>query len=409
MSTRTSCRACGSTDLVTILDFGVTPLADVLLTEEQLGEVDREYPLRLVFCPESALVQITEDVPPEILYGGDYPYYTSVNPGLVQHFTRGAREMMRRKPLTADSLVIEAASNDGYQLAVFREAGARVLGIDPASGPARVANEAGIETLVRFFDAQVAEELFAEGRQADLLTGNNVLNLIQDLDDFMRAVDLLLKDDGMLVLEVPYLVDTIDMAAFDNVFHQNTTYWTATSLDRMLRRWGLFLNDVEHVDTFGGSLRVYCSREEAPTEACTTLLARERERGVHTRAFYAAFASRVEGIRTELLRMLGDLRAEGKRVVAYGAGGGMATSLLAYLGLDGETLEYAVDINPHKHGRYTAGSRLLVRPAETLLEDRPDVALLLAWNFEPAVLSAQAEYRERGGRFLVPIPEPRLV
>ncbi|MDA1263659.1 MAG: class I SAM-dependent methyltransferase [Planctomycetota bacterium] len=409
MSTIQHCRSCRETELRTVIDFGDSPLADRLLHEHELEEDDLFFPLRLVVCPACALVQITENVPPEILYCGDYPYYTSISPGLVKHFTDAAHAMLERTPLAPGALVIEAASNDGYQLKVFRAAGLEVLGVDPAPGPAQVANDAGIDTRCEFFTAEVAQRLVAQGKRADLITGNNVLNLIQDLDDFSRAVDLLLKPGGTLCLEVPCFVDTIDQTAFDNVFHQNTTYWTATSLDRYWRSSGLFLNHVEPAPTFGGSLRVYFEHVEDRSDAVRDLLAEEQRRGVPTTAFYEAFAGRVEDIKTSLRTQIEGLHKLGKRLVAYGAAGGMATTLLSYLGLDGSDLDYAVDINPHKHGRYTSGSRLQIRPAEVLSQDLPDVALLLAWNFAEEVLSQQDDYRVKGGQFLVPIPEPRLV
>lgn len=409
MSAIQGCRSCGATDLLSVLDFGRSPLADRLLFEHELQEEDLFFPLELVFCPSCALVQITENVPPEILYCGDYPYYTSVSPGLVRHFTDAAHAMLARTALPPGARVVEAASNDGYQLAVFRERGLEVLGVDPAPGPAAVANEKGIDTRCEFFSAEVAEGLVAEGLRADLLTGNNVLNLIQDLGDFARAVALLSKPGGTVCFEVPYLVDTIDQTAFDNVFHQNTTYWTGTSLARFWRARGLFLNHVERIPTFGGSLRVHLERDERPDESVRSLLAEEERRGVPTRDFYAEFAGRVEAIKADLRARIAELRAAGKRLVAYGAAGGMATTLLSYLDLDGDDLDYAVDISPHKHGRYTSGSRLRIRPAESLAEDVPDVALLLAWNYADEIMEQQGAYRERGGRFLVPIPEPRLV
>ncbi|MCP3919088.1 MAG: class I SAM-dependent methyltransferase [bacterium] len=403
-----TCRASGSTDLHTILDFGLTPLADQLREEHELDEEQVRYPLRLVFCPESALVQTTEDVPPEVLYGNDYPYYTSVLPALVRHFTAAADSLLARKPLGSDSLVIEAASNDGYQLQVFHDLGIPVLGIDPAQGPAAAANSKGIETLCRFFDAEVAAELHAQGRRADLITGNNVLNLLQDLPDFMRAIDLLLAPDGLICIEVPYVVDTIDQTAFDNVFHQNTTYWSATSLDRAFRRYGFYVNHVERIPTFGGSLRVYIEREERQTHAALEILEEEQERGVDTFAFYAAFAERVESLKRRLRLLIDDLRADEKRIIAYGAAGGMATTLLSYLDLDEGDLEYAVDLSPHKHGRYTSGAALRIEPVELLVEDRPDYALLLAWNHADEILAQQDAYRAMGGQFIVPIPAPRV-
>jgi len=405
----TACRSCGQSELNEVLDFGSSPLADVLLSEADLDKEELRFPLELVFCPECALVQITENVPPDILYGGDYPYYTSVNQTLVDHFTKSAEAIMERKPLTADSLVVEAASNDGYMLKVFAERGIGVLGIDPASGPVEAANKDGVPSLCRFFDTGVVSELVAERKRADVILGNNVLNLVQDLSDFMRATDMLLKPDGLIVLEVPYLVDSIDKVAFDNVFHQNTGYYSVTSLDRLFRRYSLFLSDVEAIPTFGGSLRLFFTRTDEPEASVKRYLAEESERGVDRFAFYADFARQVETIKSELLGILETLKNEGKRVVAYGAAGGMATTLLNYMDLDRTSIEYAVDISHHKHGRYTAGSRLLIHPPEKLLEDMPDCVLLLAWNFKEQVMKAQSEYIARGGKFLIPIPKPELV
>ena len=409
MSERRGCRSCGGAGLSPVLDFGETPLADVLLAADELDREDARFPLRLVFCRDCALVQITEDVPLELLYGGDYPYYTSVSPELVDHFGAGVRSILQRHPMEPGPLVIEAASNDGCQLAAFREAGLAVLGVDPASGPARAANEAGIETLVRFFDPELARELQADGREAALVTGNNVLNLMQDPGEFLTAAELVLAPGGVVCVEVPYFVDTVALCAFDNVYHQNATYWTVTALERLCSARGFRLLSVERIPTFGGSLRVYASRTGDPDASVAELVAEERRRGVDRPGFYERFAGRVEGVRSELLGLLDGIRAEGERVVAYGAAGGMATTLLTYLGLDSDRLEYAVDINPHKHGRYTAGSRLLIHPVERLVEDVPDYALLLAWNFADAILAGQGEYRGRGGKFIVPIPEPRVV
>ncbi|MEZ6003201.1 MAG: class I SAM-dependent methyltransferase [Planctomycetota bacterium] len=401
------CRASGSPDLRTILDFGDVPLADVLLDRNDPAVLDQTFPLRLVFCPDSALVQLIGDVPPDILWGGNYPYYTSVNPTLVQHFTEAAEEIMAAQPVGPGSLVIEAASNDGYQLDVFRRSGARVLGIDPASGPAQVANDKGIETRCALFDRHTVDALLAEGHRADILVGNNVLNLIPDPREFADDCARLLKPDGLLVLEVPYLVDTIDMVAFDNVYHQNVTYWTVTSLQRLFEDVGLELVDVKRIPTFGGSLRASFRRGSRPGHSVEALLAEEIARGADQFEFYEAFGERSRAIRESLRARLIELHAAGKRIAAYGAAGGMATTLLAFLDLPEGVLEYAVDLSPHKLGRWTSGYRLQIFPPDRLDEDVPDYALLLAWNFEPQVLAQRSLYRDRGGRFLVPIPEVR--
>ena len=401
------CRASGSPDNRTILDFGPMPVADRLLNEEELNEEDPLFPLHLVFCPESALVQITHDVPPDLLWGGDYPYYTSVNPTLVQHFTEAAEEVMARKSLGADSLVLEVASNDGYQLEVFRRAGAQVLGVDPAKGPSEVAIEKGIDTRIRLFDKACVDDLVDEGVRADVISANNLINLIPDPVEFVQGLDRLLQPDGLVLLETPYFVDTVDKVAFDNVFHQNTTYWTASSLQRLFGRVGLEMVDVKRISTFGGSLRVIFERGGRPSNAVEDLLRSEQDRGVDQFAFYEAFAAKAQHIRETLRSRILKARDDGQRVVAYGAAGGMATTLLSFLQLPEGALEYAVDLSPHKHGRWTSGYRLKIYPPEKLDEDVPEFALLLAWNFEPQVLAQRQIYRDRGGKFLVPIPAVR--
>ncbi|MFT5477912.1 MAG: SAM-dependent methyltransferase [Planctomycetota bacterium] len=408
-TTLTKCRSCSSADLSTVIDFGISPLADKLVLASERDEPDLCFPLRLVFCPECSLVQITENVPPEILWGGDYPYYTSLSPGLVRHFSASADALMERLPLNSETLVVEAASNDGYMLKLFADKGIPVLGVDPASGPAKVATDAGVPTMCCLFDMQAAQTILAERGQAQLILGNNVLNLVSDLDDVMRAIDTLLAPDGEVVLEVPYLVDSIDKLAFDNVFHQNTTYYSATALERLFRAHGLFLNEVESVATFGGSLRATFARQERVGTSVRTILEEETRRGVTRFEFYEEFASKVSKIKADLMATLRELKADGKRIVAYGAAGGMATTLLAYMEIDKDLIEYAVDINHHKHGKWTSGSRLEIRPAETLLEDRPDVVLLLAWNFADEIMEQQKAFRDQGGQFLVPVPVPRLV
>lgn len=408
MSQRTACRSCGSGDLASILDFGPTPLADRLVSRDQLAQEDSKWPLCLVFCRACALVQVTFDVPGEA-YGDDYPYYTSTNPGLVEHFAEGARQIHARCPLEGGALVVEIASNDGVQLAPLRELGARVLGVDPASGPAAVANGQGLTTRCEFFTAESAASIAAELGRAQVLVGNNALNLLPDLEDFRQAVRALLAPEGLLVLEVPSLLETLRQGAFDNVFHQNATYWSLLALGEMLAPLGLVPFDVQQIPTFGGSLRVFCAAGRPVREAVHEQLAAERAAGLDGEQAFAAFGQRARSVRDELRAMLLELRAAGRRCVAYGAAGGMATTLLSFLDLPPGALEYAVDLNPHKHGSFTPGYRLEIRPVETLLEDRPDVALLLAWNFADAILAAQQPWRDAGGQFLVPIPEPRLV
>jgi hypothetical protein len=402
------CRACAHAPLVDVLDLGETPIADILLTEDQLGDPDPTFRLRVGFCPECSLLQLTELIDPTLLYRGDYPYFSSVVPGLLEHFTASAETILASHQLDGGSLVVEAASNDGYMLRVFADAGIPVLGVDPAAGPAAVAAQNGVPTIVDFFSSALAERLAGEGRRADVLLGNNVLNLVPDPNDFAAAVDLLLTDDGEAVLEVPYAVEAVTHCEYDNFFHQNCSYFSLTSLRSLFGRQELVIGDARTVPTFGGSLRVHVRRRGAPSDTVTELAAREVSLGVADESFYRDFGERARRSRDQLAEFLTEQKRRGKRTVAYGAAGGMATTLLSFAGIDAGVLDYAVDVNEHKHGLYTPGSRLPIFAPDRLLEDQPDFVLLLAWNYEQEIRAANAEYERRGGTFIIPIPEPRL-
>ncbi|MBL8058803.1 MAG: methyltransferase domain-containing protein, partial [Anaerolineales bacterium] len=274
------CRACGQTGLRPVLALGVTPLADALLTEAQLDQPEITAPLDLVFCPHCALVQITVSVDPAILFGRDYPYFSSVSKSLLAHFRESALHLQQTRALGPDSLVLEAASNDGYMLRNFVERGIPVLGIDPAGPPAQAAQQAGIPTLNTFFTLELARQLRAEGRQADIFLANNVLAHVPDLNGFVAGIRTVLKDDGLAVIECPYLVDLVDHCEFDTIYHQHLCYFSVTALDRLFRRHGLFLNDVKRTAIHGGSLRLFVAPREAPGEAVRALLAQEQALGV---------------------------------------------------------------------------------------------------------------------------------
>ena len=402
-----ACRSCGYAELPKVLSLGRTPLANALLTSEQLQQPEETYPLELVFCSQCSLVQLTESVSPEKLFR-EYVYFSSFSDTMLRHAQTLCSDFIGSRQLDATSLVVEVASNDGYLLQFYQRAGVPVLGIEPATNVAQAAKQKGIRTVCDFFDEQLAKRLVAEGSRADVIHAHNVLAHVPDLNGFVRGLRELLKDEGVIVVEVPYVKDMIYAAEFDTVYHEHLSYFSLTALNELFTRNGLTIQRVERLTIHGGTLRIYAGHGQEQDDSVVQLLSDEKAWGATDISFYKDFGERVEQLRVELVALLRELKAEDKRIAVYGASA-KGSTLLNYCGLGLETLDYVVDRSTVKQGRYTPGSHLQIYAPEKLLEDMPDYVLLLTWNFATEILEQQSEYRARGGRFIVPVPSARVL
>lgn len=402
------CRSCGSRALDTVMDFGAMPLADALLNDPADAETERWFPQTLVFCNECALVQLRETVLPQFLYGSDYPYFSSFSDHLVEHSRRHAEDLVDRYSLGHHSRVVEIASNDGYLLQWFQAAGVPVLGIDPADGPSRAARQRGIETISDYFGRNLADRLRSEGIEADVVIGNNVLAHVPDQNELVDAMRRILRPGGSVVMEFPYVRDLVEHNEFDTIYHEHHCYFSIGSVKQLFSRHGLHLNRVERIPIHGGSLRVHFSERNNVDPAVDRLLSEETELGMDFLGYYTGLAVEAERIRDELVSLLQSLKDSGNRIAAYAAAAKGAV-LLNYSKHAAALIDYVVDRNTHKQGRYMPGVHLPILDPDVLLDDLPEYLLILAWNFKEEIMEQQVEFEAAGGHFMVPIPTPTIV
>jgi SAM-dependent methyltransferase len=403
-----SCRACGG-PLTPFLALGDLPLANSLVLPETPAADQLRFPLTMTRCAHCSLVQLAETVDPSHLFR-HYNYLSSNSAAFVAHAKTIADRLVRERKLGAGSLVVEIASNDGYLLQHYVAAGVPVLGVEPARNIAEVARERGIDTLSEFFSRDLALKFVAEGKAADVVHANNVLAHVPDLRGVLAGIAAVLKPDGVAVIEAPYLRDLIDKLEFDTVYHEHIFYFALAPLVAAFAAQGLTIVDVERVAVHGGSLRIFAQRTGAGRagENVTRLLAKEKAWGVDDAGRYDRFADAVRAFRPALREFLSGLRAKGKTVAAYGAAAKGAT-LLNYCGIDHETIDFVVDRSPLKQGMAMPGVGIPVLAPEELTRRRPAYLLLLAWNFADEIVAQQRDYARAGGRFILPVPSPRVL
>lgn len=403
-----ACLGCGGPLPEPFLDLGQTPLANAYRRPED-PTPEATYRLAVSYCPQCHLVQLTDLVPPEEMFS-EYLYFSSFSDSFVAHAQGMADHLAERFKLNADSFVVEVASNDGYLLQHFVAKGIPVLGVEPAANIAQVANDKGIRTLQAFFNPDTAQAIRSTMGLADVLIGNNVLAHVPTTNAFAGAVAMLLQADGVAVFEVPHLQALLDHVEFDTIYHEHVFYFSLHALHQLFARAGLELFDVQHQAVHGGSLRVFVQHPGARpvSQAVHDLLQEEINQGLTEAATYERFADRVEQLRSQLLALLQQLKSQGKSVAAYGAPA-KGNTLLNYCGIGTDLVAFTVDRSPHKQGLLTPGMHLPILAPEALQEKQPDYAVILPWNIKDEIMQKQTTYRERGGKFIVPIPEPAVL
>lgn len=404
------CRFCGAPLRLSLVDLGMSPLCESYLRPEDLNRMEPFYPLHALVCEQCYLVQLQEYVSGEEIFS-HYAYFSSYSDSYVDHARQYTEKMIDRLPLTAESQVVEVASNDGYLLQHFVARDIPSLGIEPAANIAAAARDRGVSTLVEFFGRALATQLEAEGTRADLLIGNNVLAQVPDINDFVAGLKILLAPSGVLTLEFPHLMRLVAGNQFDTIYHEHYSYFSLITTQFILGGHDLTLFDVEEITTHGGSLRVYARHTDSEghpvTDRVHELRDREEAAGMTRPEFYESFSERVKETKRKLLDFLIQARREGHSIAAYGAPG-KGNTLLNYCGVRTDFIDFAVDRNPFKHGKFLPGTHIPIFPPDHVREAQPDYLLILPWNLREEIMDQMDYIREWGGQFVVPIPEVRV-
>jgi len=400
------CRFCGADITLSLVDLGEQPPSNSYLPTADAPE--KVFPLRTVVCEDCHLVQLADEVPPDDIFTEDYAYYSSFSASWVAHAKAYAEAMIARFGLGANSKVVEIASNDGYLLQHFVNAGVPVLGVDPAAGCAQAAREKGVETEVAFFNAETAQRLRDAGHGADLMAANNVLAHVPDIRRFVEGFAILLNDDGVMTVEFPHLLNLLNLVQFDTIYHEHYSYLSLLAVERIFGECGLRVFDVEELPTHGGSLRVYARKADSmahPEQAAlSTMRVKERAAGLHARLAYEGFSTKCQAVRDGLITFLETAQRDGKTVVGYGAAA-KGNTLLNYAGVGADVIDFVCDGNPAKQGKFLPGSRIPVLSPDHIADAKPDYVLILPWNLRTEIAEQLNAIREWGGQFVVAVPE----
>ena len=405
------CRFCSHSLQHTFAAIGMSPIANDYLSQEQLNRAEKFYPLQTYVCAQCLLVQLEEFESPDHIFGdGDYAYFSSYSDSWLQHALAYTELMIEKFGFNQNHQVIEIASNDGYLLQYFQKQGIPVLGIEPAANTAKVAEEKGIKSVVKFFGVQTAKELVATGQQADLLVGNNVLAHVPDVNDFVAGMKILLKPSGIFTMEFPHLLHLIQQNQFDTIYHEHFSYFSFLTVAEIFAAHGLTLFDVEEISTHGGSLRIYGKHDDALpniSERVNHLRVKEIEAGLDKLETYLTFGEKVKETKRKLLSFLIDAKSQGKKIVGYGAPA-KGNTLLNYCGISTDFIDYTVDRSPYKQGLFLPGTHIPILHPDKIRETQPDYLLILPWNLKEEIMTQMAFILEWGGKFVVPIPEVQV-
>ena len=407
---RSECRFCSNLLSHTFVDLGMSPLSNAYLKLDTINKAEKFYPLHTYVCDNCFLVQLEEFETPDHIFS-DYAYFSSYSETWLRHAENYTELMTQRFSLNANSQVIEIASNDGYLLQYFQKQNIPVLGIEPAANVAKVAEEKGIPSLVKFFGVSTAKELVAQGKQADLLLGNNVLAHVPDLNDFVAGMKIVLKPDGILTMEFPHVLQLILQNQFDTIYHEHFSYFSFLTVEKVFATHGLTLFDVEELPTHGGSLRIYGQHNDGKkpiSDRVSLLKSKEIEAGLDQRSTYLGFGEQVKATKRHLLSFLIDIKNRGKSVVGYGAPA-KGNTLLNYCGIRTDLLDYTVDRSPYKQGLFLPGTHITIYHPDKIIETKPDYLLILPWNIKDEIIEQMSHIREWGGKFVVPIPEVEVI